>query len=184
MTKPSNAAPGGLAKQSEATTKRQLAKPQSAPRSGLIDQAPPPGRVSSDFALGAVGCGLAVVSASFGLYMNVHGPVAHQPGNDFSVFAQLAPRTSPAQRPDESEPLDLTPTASIAAPGASRQPTMASMVLQSATADAATISVAGRSLSVRVGDTIPGGGEVLAIYPGARPLVRTSRGTILATRAP
>ena len=181
-TKPSNVVTGEFGK-----------RPAPRPRltSGLIDQKPPAKAVSSDMALGLFGCGLAVASASFGLYMNLHGPAPHEPGQDFSVFAQLAPRdgrtppaaVKPSPGVSPEEPLDMTATASIPKRGGPQDPAMSSMVLEGSTADGgATITVDGVAMTVHVGDTIPGAGEVLAVYPGRRPLVKTSRGSIVAMR--
>jgi hypothetical protein len=149
--------------------------------------------MTSDRALGFVGGGMALASASFGIYMNVHGPAPGSLGNshDFTVFAQLAPhgasapKASPDRHPDPDEDLDMTSTASI--PGRSRadaDPARSSpaVTLESAEGDAATIAVAGQRRIVHVGDTIPGAGEVLAIMPGRRPALKTSQGLIVSSR--
>ena len=179
-TKPSNVVTGKFGPE-----------PRARLTSGLIDQKVPAKGLSSDMALGFFGCSLAVASASFGIYMNVHGPAPHEPGQDFSVFAQLAPRNgrtpaaavkaSPGVAPNEE--LDTTSTASIPKRGGPQEPALSSMVLEGPTSDGgATISVDGVAMTVHVGDTIPGAGEVLDIYPGRRPLVKTSRGSIVALR--
>ena len=161
--------------------------------------------LTADKALGLAGGGLALASASFAVYMSLHGSVG-APGRDFTVFAQLAPRTAtPATppkfdrgRPDPDEDLDTAVTASIprhatisagpqrglgrasgGAIAADRSLTPA-VTLRAAAADGATIAVDGQSRVVHVGDTIPGAGEVLAILPGAHPAVRTSQGLIVA----
>lgn len=155
-------------------------------------------RPTADFALGATGCCLAAASAAFGVGMAVHGPVASfGTQKDFTVFAQFAPRDPKGMRKAiaSSEPtarapsaaaddLDMTATASIPSPGASlasagEAAVIPQVVLEKASADAATVVVAGRSRVVRVGDTVPGAGEILAILPGRRPLLRTSRGLIV-----
>lgn len=159
-----------------------------------------------DKALGAVGGGLAAASLGFGVYMNVHGPVAGLgTSHDFTVFAQLAPKRERALRTHadpvapSSEPLDMTSTASIpkSSPAQVSQPdgptpvaddldpeaqVISSFTLEAASADAATISIEGRTRTVRIGDTIPGAGEILEIRPGRRAAVRTSRGLILSAR--
>ncbi len=147
-----------------------------------------------DKALGAAGCGLAVASLGFGVYMNVHGPVdSFGKSKDFTVFAQLAPKRPWAQ-PTHGEPskpseesLDMTATASIPKPSAESRrvqenAVIPSMTLEAASADRATISIDGRPETVRVGDLIPGAGEVLEIRLGRRPVVKTSRGLILSSR--
>lgn len=134
--------------------------------------------VKTDAALAALGCFLALGSASFGVFMSVHGPLAgFAPSGGFSVFAQLAPhRARPANSADAAD-LDLTATASIPPRGTVSGATPA-VLLREARAGAATLSVNGRSLEVHVGDELPGLGEVVAIVPGARPQVRTTRGVI------
>ncbi len=160
--------------------------------------------LTADKALGVAGGGLALASASFALYMNLNGPGSSASGHDFTVFAQLAPRTMPKTearelgRPDPDEDLDTAVTASIprhatmsagperggareASDGTATKPLAnPAVTLETAGADGATIAVDGRSRVVHVGDTIPGAGEVLAILPGAHPAVRTSRGLIVA----
>ena len=135
--------------------------------------------LTSDRAIGAVGCCLAVGALTFGVYMNVHGPAASLgTGHDFSVFAQLAPRLAkPAEKSDE---LDMTQTASIpghtaTAPASVRR----GVTLESADADSATIMIAGQAHLVHVGDELAEIGEVLRISPGRHPEVKTSRGLIL-----
>ena len=145
--------------------------------------------VTSDTALSALGCGLAAASATFGIVMAVHGPVANfGKSGEFTVFAQLAPRRGPAAGKTAPEELDLTETASIpsraVAASTSERATPASVTLQEATADAATILLDGRATIVRVGDSVPGLGEILAIVPGAKPLLRTTRGVIAAAQEP
>lgn len=148
-------------------------------------------KLSTDAALGAAGCGLATVSAAFGLYMVVHGPPAGSLGTskDFTVFAQLAPRARRAEPPSVAKAednLDLEATASI--PRGNRPPVesrpgvpgiVASMAVERVDGEEATIDVHGRALVVRVGDIVPGAGEVLAITPGARPEIVTSSGRIV-----
>lgn len=149
---------------------------------------------ASDVALGAFGWGLAVASASFGVYMTMRAP-AHGPSSDFPVFAQLAPRSNEALRPhipSKTDELDLAATASILTgshPDATSQtasdavataPIVPGIVLRDAGADAAEVAVDGRMQKVRVGDSIPGAGKVLAIYPGPHPMLKTSRGLIVS----
>ena len=148
--------------------------------------------LSTDAALGLAGCSLAAASATFGIVMTMHGPVASfGKSQDFTVFAQLAPR---AQAPgglgterlgtDKSEDLDLTATASIPkrSTPASERAAASSVALQDVSTDAATIMIDGRSSVVRVGDMIPGVGQVLAIVPGTAPMLRTTGGVIAMTR--
>ncbi len=151
--------------------------------------------LSSDAALGLVGCSLAAASATFGIVMTMHGPVATlgRSGN-FTVFAQLAPRAPAPVAPVSAAPvadppdvasdrdLDLTATASIPTRTAptSERAAASTVTLQDASSEAATIKVDGRTVVVRVGDTIPGVGDVLAIIPGATPMLRTTGGVIAA----
>ncbi len=144
--------------------------------------------LTGDGAIGAAGCCLALGALSFGIYMNVHGPSASLgTSKDFSVFAQLAPReprpATPATTADAGD-LDTTATATIPRAGAAAANGVAmriipSISLAAADADNATIVVDGRARRVRVGDIVAGAGEVLAIVPGARPMVRTARGLIV-----
>jgi hypothetical protein len=165
-------------------------------------------RLTSDTMMGLAGCGLAVASTSFGIFMTIHGPA---PGfgtsHDFTVFAQLGPHGSgPRERavpPRAGEDLDMTATASIPrGAGSSQDPAslgetgdakvaaekvatiMASATVQTATADAATIAIDGRVRTVHVGDSLPDLGDVISITPGRRPSVRTSRGVIFAASEP
>ncbi len=160
------------------------------------------GFLTADKALGVAGGGLALASASFAVYMNLHGPASGSAGHDFTVFAQLAPRAVPRTaksepgRPDPDEDLDTAVTASIprraaisAGPGGggrdaggetATRPANPAVTLETAAADGATIAVDGESRVVHVGDTIPGAGQVLAILPGPHPSVRTSQGLIVA----
>lgn len=141
-------------------------------------------RITTDAALGAVGCSLAAAAATFGVYMTIHGPSASfGTSKDFSVFAQLAPRRI------RHEDLDMTPTASItprtAAPLPPQDPEtsiVSGIALSSATEGRAEIILDGEMRSVRVGDMIPGVGEVLAIRTGRDPSVRTAAGLIVAAR--
>ena len=140
---------------------------------------------TSDGAIGAAGCCLAVGALAFGVYMNVHGPSAGLgTSKEFSVFAQLAPRANrqatPARTGGDVD-LDTTSTASIRGVDTSggAQDIIASISLAAADSDAATLMIDGRARRVRVGDDVPGAGEVLAIVPGARPMVRTARGLIV-----
>jgi hypothetical protein len=162
------------------------------------------GRLSTDIMLGGAGCCMAVASLGFGLYMNAYGPA---PGfgtsHDFTVFAQLAPSArrgatahpATAASVTDADALDMTATASIPKNGASTfddgagpsrigdgASIITSVTLRAATEDTATIEIDGRTSTVRVGDTIPGAGEVIEILPGRRPLVRASRGLILSSR--
>lgn len=159
-----------------------------------------------DKVLGAVGGGLAAASLGFGIYMNIHGPVAgFGTSHDFTVFAQLAPKRERGSRTHadpaapSAEPLDMTATASIPKPSSAEtsRPDVAasatddldagaqvisSFTLEAASADSAMISIEGRTRMVRVGDTVPGAGEILEIRAGRRAAVRTSRGLILSAR--
>ena len=146
--------------------------------------------LSSDLTLGIVGGCLAAASATFGIAMTVHGPIASLgTSGNFTVFAQLAPRSDAPRaaapeglgRPSfAADDLDRTATASIPArrgsdPASGR---IATVTLEKVDADAATILVDGKAQVVRVGDAIPGAGEVLSILGGSRPVLRTSRGLI------
>lgn len=152
-------------------------------------------RFTIDAAMGAFGCCLAAASASFGIYMNVHGPAPSLgTSRDFSVFAQLAPRSMPLAAvgkqgtPKASGELDMTATASIrrrvreTAENPEEKAIISSVILEAADAQAATIAIDGQLRTVRVGDTVPGAGDVLAILPGPRPVLKTSRGLILSAR--
>ena len=109
---------------------------------------------------------------------------------------QDAPRLARAAVPPSGDDLDTTPTASI--PAAAPKLVEAAAVLDApedasangaiidsasvevATDKAATILVAGRIRTVRVGDSVPGAGNVVAITPGRHPSVKTTRGMILS----
>ena len=139
--------------------------------------------LSSDATLGIVGCCLAAASATFGVAMTMHGPSSElgKSGN-FTVFAQMsAPRARPSIN-GPIEDLDRTETASIpireGAILTGESARIKGVTLRSATAEDAVIVIDGRSQIVRVGDRIDVIGEVLAIAPGKRPVVRTSRGLI------
>lgn len=159
--------------------------------------------VNSDIALGAVGTGLAVASVGFGIYMNIHGPVSSfGHSKDFTVFAQFkAMQRAPGYivptdgvpnpvknyrgNPD-TDGLDTTATASIpesSAEGPLIGPNTAilsGLSVRAATRDMATVVVSGRERTVHIGDTLPDAGEVLEIWPGRRPTVRTSYGLIIS----
>ncbi len=141
------------------------------------------GRFDSDRVLGLVGGTLAAASATFGVAMTLHGPVAGlgQSGG-FTVFAQLSPRRPPAKsraaEATEASELDDSTTASI--PRRVSAGAVSTVTLQGANAESATIVVGGRRTVVRVGDMIPGVGAVLAIVPGERPMLRTTGGLIAA----
>jgi hypothetical protein len=163
-------------------------------------------QLSADKILGGVGGGLAVASMGFGVYMNIHGPVASfGHSNDFPAFAQMATlragreaspmpaqqapvvATMPSASPDES--LDMTETASIPKPSRSltapakiETRIISSVTLESASVNAATIFVDGSLRTVHVGDTVPDAGEVLEIWTGSRPAIKTSRGLIVSPR--
>lgn len=154
--------------------------------------------MSSDKVLGIAGSGLAAASIGFGAYMTIHGPAPGSFGHsrDFTVFAQLAPRRTPASQPrtaraaTKEDALDTAATASIpkrAADAGARESTadangtLPSMTLEGATPDAATIAVGGRIQTVRIGDDVPGAGEVLEIRTRPHAVVRFSRGLIVAT---
>ena len=145
--------------------------------------------LSTDATLGLLGCCLAAASATFGVVMTIHGPLAtFGKSGDFTVFAQLAPRAKPASifAKDGVDTLDRTATASIPKRAAltSEHASVSSVILQAASPDAATILVDGHSQIVRVGDKIPGVGEILSIVAGERPFIRTSQGLIASTREP
>ena len=53
------------------------------------------------------------------------------------------------------------------------------VTLEAVGADSATVAIEGRSRVVHVGDEVPGAGLVIAILPGARPALKTSRGLIV-----
>ena len=142
--------------------------------------------LSGDGAIGAAGCCLALGALSFGIYMNVHGPASSLgTSNEFSVFAQLAPHQHRQATPATTDgDVDTTSTATIpraataAADGAATR-IIPSISLASADADHATLMIDGRARRVRLGDEVPGAGEVLAIVPGERPMVRAARGLIV-----
>ena len=141
-------------------------------------------RITGDGAIGAMGCCLAVGALFFGIYMNVHGPSENLgKSHDFSVFAQLAPRAAPSDRPKPvRNDLDMTATASIprrpAPADEAAGKVIASIILAAADTEAATLVIDGRVRTVHVGDEVPGAGAVLAILPGRHPEVRMSRGLI------
>ena len=144
----------------------------------------------NDTVLGALGCCLAAGSATFGIFMILHGPVVNLgTSGNFTVFAQLAPRPQAPTPPDAkgaAPDLDLTSTASIPKrekdATTNEHATPTNVAVQTASAKDATISVDGRTEVVHIGDNIPGVGQILAIVPGANPLVRTSHGLIAAAR--
>ncbi len=144
--------------------------------------------LSTDATLGIVGCCLAAASASFGIFMTLHGPLAgFGKSGDFTVFAQLAPRAKAVVVDDKrrTDEFDTTATASIpkrAVEVSSETAALSSVTVQTASANLATVLVDGQPRVVRVGDTIPGAGEVLSIIPGARPIIRTSRGLIASAQ--
>lgn len=148
-------------------------------------------RITTDAALGAVGCSMAAAAATFGIYMTIHGPSASLGTSKyFSVYAQLAPhRAGGARRGTGRDDLDMTTTASIvprteAAPVALVPPSsiVAGITLRSVQDGRAQILIDGELRSVRVGDLIPGAGQVLAIRPGRDPSVRTAAGLIVAAQ--
>ncbi len=151
-------------------------------------------RSTSDTMMGIAGCGLALASTSFGIFMTIHGPApGFGTGHDFTVFAQLAPHT-PREvdaAPKRVDELDMTATASIprdaARSGDPNASAKAASLLDAATVevatiDAATIAIGGHVRTVHVGDTLPDVGDVLSITPGRRPSVRTTRGVIFSAR--
>lgn len=159
--------------------------------------------VNSDMALGAVGTGLAAASVTFGVYMTIHGPVASfGHSKDFTVFAQFkAMQRTPhyivpaddvpnpvkpyRSRPD-SDDLDTTATASIPAANGegpligANTTILQGFAVRAATRDTAEIVYGGREQTVHLGDTLADAGEVLEIWPGRRPTVRTSYGLIIS----
>lgn len=151
-----------------------------------------PFRVSSDQAMGVFGVCLATASAAFGIGMTVHGPMVSAGGKDFTVFAQLGPRringdasrmNADQARTDAGE-LDMTATASIpprerALAAGSDAKVIPSVTLEAVGSDSATIALEGTTRLVRVGDIVPGAGEIIAILPGARPVLKTSQGLIV-----
>lgn len=144
--------------------------------------------LTGDGAIGAAGGCLALGALTFGIYMNVHGPSADLGASkDFTVFAQLGPRqhrqATPATTADAAD-LDTTATATIpraetAAVDGAATTIIPSISLASAGPEDATLVIDGRARLVRLGDEVPGAGTVLAIVPGARPMVRTARGLIV-----
>ncbi len=150
-------------------------------------------RFTGDHALGVAGIGLAVASAAFGIGMTMHGPASSLgTGKDFTVFAQLAPhRADGGERQvlagrtkTGSEDLDMTATASIpkaesASPDTGDAAIIPAVTLEAVGTDSATVAIEGRSRVVRIGDEVPGAGQVIAILPGARPALKTSRGLIV-----
>lgn len=158
-------------------------------------------RSFGDLALGTFGCCLAAGSVAFGASMAFHGPVASLgTSKDFTVFAQFAPRNAKpraeqvsrreptirdgSSRPEADGGLDMTETASIPKKGDGVSPAsdttfIPSVTLEAISADAATIAVEGHTEIVHVGDVVPGAGQILAILPGSRPVLKTSRGLIV-----
>ncbi len=165
-------------------------------------------RVTGDHALGAAGIGLATASAAFGIGMALHGPVASLgTGKDFTVFAQLAPHRGDGDGDERRgavgrgrageiagdakgaiegavDDLDMTATASIpkvgaVAPAAGDAAIIPAVTLEALGTDSATVAIAGRTRIVRIGDDVPGAGQVIAILPGERPALKTSRGLIV-----
>ena len=150
-------------------------------------------RLTGDHALGVAGVCLAVGSAVFGIGMTLHGPAASfGTGKDFTVFAQLAshpeihgkPPAMPTPTKKAAEDLDLTATASIlkpdaVAPDLGNAAIISAVTLEAVGTDSATVAIGGISRVVRVGDEVPGAGQVIAILPGAKPMLKTSRGLIV-----
>ncbi len=148
-------------------------------------------RFTGDHALGVTGIGLAVASAVFGIGMTLHGPAASfGTGRNFTVFAQLAPRRAVERQAlagrgeTGTENLDMTATASIpkaeaASPDAGEAAIIPAVTLEAVGTDSATVAFEGRTRVVRIGDEVPGAGQVIAILPGARPALKTSRGLIV-----
>ncbi len=150
-------------------------------------------RFTGDHALGVTGLGLAVASAAFGIGMTLHGPASSLgTGKDFTVFAQLAPRRADGGERQVlagrakvgTEDLDMTATASIPkaevdAPDAGDGAIIPAVTLEAVGTDSATVAIEGRTRVVRVGDEVPGAGQVIAILAGARPALKTSRGLIV-----
>ena len=154
-------------------------------------------RLTSDMMMGIAGCGLAMASTSFGIFMTIRGPAPDfGTSHDFTVFAQLAPRASRGPRgmgatPKPGDDLDMTSTASIprdvgataeAASSERAADILASATVEVATDDAATVAIGGHVRTIHVGDTLPDVGAVLSITPGRRPSVRTTSGVIFAAR--
>ena len=152
---------------------------------------PKPSRVTSDHMLGFAGVGLATASAAFGIGMSMHGPAASfGTSTEFTVFAKLAPghakyadRKVVAGRAKTEGDLDTTPTASI--PKGDRVSSdgmtgiLTAITLEAVGTDSATVAIEGRTQIVHVGDEVPGAGQIIAIMPGERPALRTSRGLIV-----
>ena len=150
-------------------------------------------RFTGDHALGITGVCLASASAVFGVGMTIHGPAASfGSGKDFTVFAQLAPRPAgsvgravvPGRAKAAAEDLDMIETASIPATSAvavdvGDAPIIPAVTLEAVGTDSATVAIGGLTRVVRVGDEVPGAGQVIAILPGARPVLKTSRGLIV-----
>ena len=150
-------------------------------------------RFTGDHALGITGVCLAGASAIFGIGMTLHGPAASfGNGKDFTVFAQLAPRPAasaeravvPGRSKGAADDLDMIETASIPASKAiaadlGDAAIIPAVTLEAVGSDSATVAIGGQSRVVRVGDEVPGAGQVIAILPGARPALKTSRGLIV-----
>ena len=148
-------------------------------------------RFTGDHALGVAGVCLAAASAAFGIGMTMHGPTASfGSGHDFTVFAQLAPRRMEGgerqvlagRAKTGAADLDMTATASIpkvADPDTGDTSIIPAVTLEAVGTDSATIAIEGQIRVVRVGDEVPGAGQVLAIMPGERPALKTSRGLIV-----
>ena len=188
-----------------------VAKGMSAPRS------------FGDWALSGIGFGAATASAGFAAYMVALSP-KEVPSGDFRIFAQFdhryragpggpgaaAPASGPATgdpapvpaetRTAETDPVDLTPTGSIAAPGKVSQTGGASSRSGSGRYDPESVPLPGftvrdvfdgralvqtrSSLSVvKPGSVLDGAGQVLSIERrGDQWVVLTNKGFIAAGR--
>ena len=152
-------------------------------------------------ALGLAGCAMACASGTFALYMAAHGPASGFTGGGryLTVFAQFGGGRDAGQAPAGPiqpasapvVPVDIDPvvtgsiparfqkTSTAASPGGER-PVLANMALRQVDGDSALVEVNDRLGIYRIGDQIPGGGQLLAItQQGGRPALETSKGLII-----
>ncbi len=147
---------------------------------------------TSEGMLGIAGCAIACASGSFGLYMNMHGPISSQPVSSyFTVFAQLSQsgRAEAAVKPSVVTGDDIDPvvTGSIArrvpSPVDGGRPVIANMLLRQIDGNNALVEVNDSLAVYKLGDLIPGAGRLVAMTrQGGRPALETSKGLILEAR--